>query len=353
MKFVHISDVYLGAEPDKGKEWSESRAKELYETFDRVIQLCIDEKINLLMIAGNLFVRQPSLEDLQALDERLQKLQGTRTVILGGYRDYIDAGCAMQSFKFTSKTVVLPSGRTANAYLKGINTCVTGYSYDRPEIREDVIDEISPGREGAVNILLACGGDSKHMPFDRKAIARKGFDYVALGGSRKPMHILKNRMAYSGSPEPIMPSDTGKHGIIMGEIVDGKTTINWTPFSKRSYVTFNIDVSYNVSGEQLSDAIVDRVRKLGFDNIYTISYTGLVDSKLTIDLKRIKDRYNIYDIIDNTVPASDLENVEAEHTGDLAGAFCRANRELPDISDEVKEKMTMYGLEAMARTGER
>ena len=76
MKFVHISDVYLGAEPDKGKEWSESRAKELYETFDRVIQLCIDEKINLLMIAGNLFVRQPSLEDLQALDERLQKLQG-------------------------------------------------------------------------------------------------------------------------------------------------------------------------------------------------------------------------------------------------------------------------------------
>ena len=50
---------------------------------------------------------------------------------------------------------------------------------------------------------------------------------------------------------------------------------------------------------------------------------------------------------------SDLENMEAEHTGDLAGAFCRATRELPDISNELKEKMTMYGLEAMARTGER
>ena len=61
----------------------------------------------------------------------------------------------------------------------------------------------------------------------------------------------------------------------------------------------------------------------------------------------------IYDIIDNTVPMSDLENMEAEHTGDLAGAFCRATRELPDISDTLKEKMTMYGLEAMARTGER
>ncbi|HCA22424.1 MAG TPA: DNA repair exonuclease [Lachnospiraceae bacterium] len=353
MKFIHISDIYLGAEPDKGKEWSEQRAKELYETFDRVIQLCIDEKINLLMIAGNLFNSQPTVEDLEKLDETLLRLEGTRTVILGGFRDYISPGCAMETYKFRSKTVVLPGGRTANAYLKGINTCVTGYSYDRPVVENDVISEISPGREDAVNILLACGGDSQHMPFDRKKLARKGFAYAALGGNRKPVHILKDRMAYCGSPEPLSPADTGKHGIIIGEVKDGKTTINWMPFSKRNYVTFNIDVSYNISGEQLSDAIVDRVRKLGFDNIYTISYTGLVDSKLSIDLKRIKDRYNIYDIIDNTVPMSDLENMEAEHTGDLAGAFCRATRELPDISNELKEKMTMYGLEAMARTGER
>ena len=353
MKFIHISDIYLGAEPDKGKEWSEQRAKELYETFDRVIQLCIDEKINLLMIAGNLFNSQPTVEDLEKLDETLLRLEGTRTVILGGFRDYISPGCAMETYKFRSKTVVLPGGRTANAYLKGINTCVTGYSYDRPVVENDVISEISPGRKDAVNILLACGGDSQHMPFDRKKLARKGFAYAALGGSRKPVHILKDRMAYCGSPEPLSPADTGKHGIIIGEVKDGKTTINWMPFSKRNYVTFNIDVSYNISGEQLSDAIVDRVRKLGFDNIYTISYTGLVDSKLSIDLKRIKDRYNIYDIIDNTVPMSDLENMEAEHTGDLAGAFCRATRELPDISNELKEKMTMYGLEAMARTGER
>lgn len=353
MKFIHISDIYLGAEPDKGKEWSKDRAKELYDTFDRVIQLCIDDKINLLMIAGNLFAAQPTTEDLERLDETLSKLEGTRTVILGGFRDYISPGCAMESYKFKSKTVVLPGGRTANAYLKGINTCVTGYSYNKPEIGETVVEEISPGREGAVNILLACGGDPKHMPFDRKALARKGFDYVALGGSRKPAHILKDRMAYCGSPEPLTPADTGKHGIIYGEVVDGKTTIKWMPFSKRNYVTFNIDVSYNVSGEQLSDAIVDRVRKLGFDNIYTITYTGLVDSKLSIDLKRIKDRYNIYDVIDNTVPVSDLENIEAEHTGDIAGAFCRANRGMTDVSDVIREKMTMYGLEAMARTGER
>ena len=55
MKFVHISDVYLGAQPDPGREWSETRKKELYESFDRIVKICVEEKAGLLMIAGNLF----------------------------------------------------------------------------------------------------------------------------------------------------------------------------------------------------------------------------------------------------------------------------------------------------------
>ena len=49
MKFVHISDVYLGAQPDPGKEWSEDRKKELYEALDNIIQVCLDEKVGLMM----------------------------------------------------------------------------------------------------------------------------------------------------------------------------------------------------------------------------------------------------------------------------------------------------------------
>ena len=143
MKFVHISDVYLGAQPDPGKEWSEDRKKELYEALDNIIQVCLDEKVGLLMIAGNLFAGQPTTEDLVDLDERLLKLEKTRTVILCGYVDYMGADSAYNGYEFKSKTVVLPGGKTTNAYLKGINTCVTGFSYDRPEYTEDIIDEIS------------------------------------------------------------------------------------------------------------------------------------------------------------------------------------------------------------------
>ena len=36
MRFIHVSDVHLGMVPDKGKPWSDVRAKEIEETFDRI-----------------------------------------------------------------------------------------------------------------------------------------------------------------------------------------------------------------------------------------------------------------------------------------------------------------------------
>ena len=38
MKFIHIADVNLGAQPDRGRIWSDVRAKEIYSTFHRVIE---------------------------------------------------------------------------------------------------------------------------------------------------------------------------------------------------------------------------------------------------------------------------------------------------------------------------
>ena len=39
MRFIHVSDVHLGMIPDKGKPWSDVRAKEIEETFDRILDI--------------------------------------------------------------------------------------------------------------------------------------------------------------------------------------------------------------------------------------------------------------------------------------------------------------------------
>ena len=96
MKFIHIADVNLGAQPDRGRIWSDDRAKEIYDTFHRVIGVCEEQKIELLLIAGDLFHTKPTEQDLKALDFQLRKIPATKTVIVTGDQDYIDQACILK-----------------------------------------------------------------------------------------------------------------------------------------------------------------------------------------------------------------------------------------------------------------
>ena len=68
MRFIHIADVHLGAVPDSGCPWSASREKEIWDTFKKVIALAGKEKLDLLLIAGDLFHRQPLVREVRELN---------------------------------------------------------------------------------------------------------------------------------------------------------------------------------------------------------------------------------------------------------------------------------------------
>ena len=56
MKFIHAADIHLGAEPDKGKSWSGERKKEIYSTFERLIQETNEQKADFLFLCGDIFI---------------------------------------------------------------------------------------------------------------------------------------------------------------------------------------------------------------------------------------------------------------------------------------------------------
>ena len=186
MRFIHIADVHLGAVPDKDKSWSKERADEIESTFDRLLAVAEERKVDLLLIAGDLFHAQPSLQDLKSLDYKLSKLTNTRTIMIAGNHDYISKGSPAESYEFTSNTVLMPADTFSNAYLDDINVCVTGFSFGQVEYTEDVYADIMPQMEDVVNILLAHGGDEKHIPINFRQMAEAGFDYCALGHIHKP-----------------------------------------------------------------------------------------------------------------------------------------------------------------------
>lgn len=353
MRFIHISDASLFAEPEKDTEFFRGREKEKEETFQRILDACNDKDIDLLLIAGNLFAAPPDTEKMAWLDEKLQKLVKTRTILITGNQDYLDPNSDAALYHFHSRTVLLPPGRTTNAYLRGINTCVTGYSYAVPACPERILEGIDPGRKGAINILIGCGGKKGNMPFSAGKIARKGFDYVALGGSTKPVHLLKNRIAYSGMPEPGLHTQEGRHGYILGEITDEGVSVRFVPAARRNCIVLEVTLRPDMTARSIRDEIEEKLRKLGNENIYTLVFRGFVSGKIIPDLKRIEERYHIYAVRDLTISRQDEESLRQENRDNLMGEFISSMREQYTLDEKIRTRALRYGMEALIMAGDK
>lgn len=350
MKFIHISDVHLGITPDKGKPWSDIRRQEIENTFDKILDIAEERQVDLLLVAGDLYHTAPGVTELDRLDNKLSKLTKTRTVIIAGSSDYIAKDSPSDTYEFRSNTVILPAGEFSNAYFEDIDTCVTGFSYGQEEYTDNFSADIEVQRKGATNILLMYGGDAKHGPFDFRRLSGAGFDYIALGHLRKPKHMVKNRMAYPGSPEPVSHTDTGKHGFIYGQIIQGETRIKWEPVACRDYYNLGLEIKPQYTAGQIESVIKKQIDKMGIRNIYRIVLKGQKGRNVEISSDDFPDNYLIYDIVDNTMFEYNVEHLMRDNEHNVLGQFIA---ELNNRNDTVSKKALQYGLDAIIATGEK
>jgi DNA repair exonuclease SbcCD nuclease subunit len=293
-----------------------------------------------------LFHEPATEEQLKLLDEMLKKLTKTRTIIIAGNHDYIAKGSPADNYEFSSNTIMMPPDTFSNAYMEDINTCVTGFSFGQESYTQDIYEKIKPQVEGAVNILLAHGGDEQHAPINYRHLANAGFDYCALGHIHKPRHIVKNKMAYSGSLEPIEASETGRRGFVYGEYTNGEMQIKWEPFNCRSYINLGLEVKPEYNEKIMTGLIARQIEKLGAENIYRIILTG--NGKTEAEFAELKSKYNISGVVDNTIAAYDVDRLLLDNSDNLLGKLIEG---LSQNKNGINKKALKYGVEAILATG--
>ncbi len=359
MRFMHIADVHLGVVPDKGKPWSKSRSKEIYSSFQRLLDTAKEEKIDLLLIAGDLFHFPPTMDMLRELDAQFMELDHVTTVLIAGNHDYRAKGSPLDRYEFQSDTVCLGTGEAKQLVLEDLHTCVTGISYDRKEIVEGIYDDLTPSLPGKefyadyFQILLAHGGDSRHSPLDRNRLLRSGFDYIALGHIHKPEMIKMDQMINVGSLEPIDYTDTGERGYVIGEAERTDTGwqlhTEWRAFSSRQYVDLNIEIEPDMTNYQLQKQIQERMEAMGTEHIYRIILRGYRNAAFQADLSSLMNRYRIYEVLDKTQEAYDLEQLEEDNADNLLGQYIRT---LKGQEDALHRQALEYGVKALLRCRE-
>lgn len=321
MRFIHIADVHLGAQPDAGLLHSDKRAQEIWETFEQVIRVCEEEKTDLLLIAGDLFHGQPLMRELKEADYLFSGLTHTKVVLIAGNHDYIRSDSYYRTFGWSENVYPLLGENPEYADFPELKTAVYGFSYHSREIREPLYDRITAGGVEPVEILLAHGGDEKHIPLNRHALAESGFDYVAMGHIHKPHALVKDRIVYAGALEPVDKNDIGPHGYIRGEITGGRVRTQWIPCAKREYIHLDIQVKPDEAAGRVRDDIRESISEYGNKNIYKITLKGKRDADILFDTKWLEREGNIVEVVDETMPEYDVDRIYAENRENILGKY--------------------------------
>lgn len=351
MKFIHTGDIHWGMSPDSDKPWSRERSRDIRDTFTAIIAKAKELRVDCLFIAGDLFHRQPLLRDLKEVNYLFSTIPQTQVIIIAGNHDRIRKNSAVLSFSWASNVTFLESEDVSSVYFEDINTEVTGFSYYTAEIPEPRLDALEAPEDGKIHILLGHGGDANHVPIDRAALASSGFSYIALGHIHRPEILLDKKMAYCGSPEPLDKTETGRHGILYGEIDPEScqvTTLNFIPMAKLRYIPLIVRVTPDTTNTELYLKIAHEIEQRGNDNIFRFKVQGMRDPDISFDLDALKLRFRIADIIDETEPQYDFSALFAEHPSDMIGFYIQALKK-PDMSP-VEKKALFYGIHALLLT---
>lgn len=345
MRFIHIADVHLGAQPDAGPLYSKGRSQELWKTFEHVIRICEEEKTDLLLIAGDLFHRQPLIRELKEVNYLFSELTHTKVVLIAGNHDYIRNNSNYRTFQWSDNVYPLFGDKIQYADFPEFDTAVYGLSYYSREICVPLYDGVKARRIRSHEILLAHGGDDRHIPIDSQKLRRSGFDYIALGHIHKPQVLQEDRIIYAGALEPVDRNDTGAHGYVKGEINAGGVHTKWVTSALREYIHFTVEVQEDDTTGSIEKEIREFIKCNGNDNVYKVILKGKRDPDIQFDFSRITDSINIMEIMDRTSPAYDFERLYSEYADTILGRYIECFRDCREGS--VEYDALCEGVEAL------
>ncbi|MFC1953903.1 exonuclease SbcCD subunit D, partial [Chloroflexota bacterium] len=193
--FIHCADLHLGTpfrglselNPDLGEELYKST----YAAFDNIVQLAITEKVDCVLIAGDVYDSEDkSLKAQLKFRDNLARLseEGIHTYIAHGNHDPLSGWAA--KLDLPERVFVFPGDKVESiAFQEGDETIATisGISFPKRDIHENLSLQFTPEKEKVPHVGIlhtnvgASTGHEPYAPCNTEDLGKSGMDYWALG----------------------------------------------------------------------------------------------------------------------------------------------------------------------------
>jgi DNA repair exonuclease SbcCD nuclease subunit len=321
-RFIHAADVHLDS-PLRSLALRDPDLAELIgnatrRAFVRIIDLCLDEQVDALLLAGDLYDGdQTSMKTARFLSEQIRRLHeaGIHVFVIRGNHDALSRITKELTFPDSVKVF---GGRAEAIVVDRSNgdfpVAIHGLSFAQPHAPESLIGKYKLPIEGAVNIgllhtsLAGAPGHDLYAPCSLADLQATGFRYWALG------HVHKRSVV------------EGKCAIVMPGMPQGRD-INEAGAKSVTLVTVADDRSIRIEERVTSIAQFERV---------------------SIDATRIDDWRDLVGALGRVIERA-RDGLESEHlvarvhlTGATPLAW-RIRRDLDLLKTEVDDRASMIG----------
>lgn len=319
MKILHCADLHLDS-PFSGLDphTSEKRREEQRELFKSLMCLVRNHRVDLLLIAGDLFDSgYTAAKTVKFVSDMLSKLSCPVVISPGNHDPYIKGG--LYSTEFSDNVHIFDSEKLSSFDFPELGATVYGYAFTSAHYEEHPLEgeiHVDPDR---INILCAHADTSsalsRYAPITPREFTDSPFCYAALGHVHNAPEIEEYNgtvVAYCGCTEGRSFDETDFGGVLMLDIEGENIQYEKIRLARHRYMIEQIDVTGSESDVETADKILRRVAVCSYkeDTALRIILCGSVSPNYTPNPTNIADKitglYKV-EVLDDTVPLFDAD----------------------------------------------
>lgn len=360
MKFVHIADMHFDSPfvnlSDKG-ELGDLRRLEQRKVFKKVIEYIKENNIGYLFISGDLYeqkyIKKSTIEYINKL---FKEIPETRVFIAPGNHDPFIKNSYYNQFDWNENVEIF------NSSIKKIETDeadIYGYGFDDYYCTDCEIENFEIDNKEKINILVIHGTidgasieDKQYNSMSKNILKQKEFDYIAMGHIHKLDYNTEEeqRIAYPSSPISLGFDELGEHGMLVGEVEEGKINLEFIPLDEEKFVEIELDITEINSKEDLIEEINNlEIEENQYVKIILIGNRNFEIN--TYEVIKLITNNRIIKIKNKTKIAYDLEKMSNNNT--LKGLFVKKmleklnNESIKEEERKIIENAIEIGLDAL------
>ena len=361
LKILHTADIHLGAKfPGLGNK-GDSQREQLRTTFKNIIATAIDERVNIILIAGDLFnANQQPQKNIDLVIEQFNLL-GSNNIpvcLIPGTHDSLDPSSIYRKVDFEGKCSNLKIFADENISSKeypGLDLTV----YGKPNLSNrsyiSPLKGLNRSTLSKFHIAMAHGSfcipekiaEDDHV-FRLEEVKASGMDYLALGHWHRVYSCSEKPPAwYSGPPEWI-PDQRERGAVLLVSLLDsGEVKVEPRKLGLRDYDEIEIDMSEIQDLAMLKARISDGANQ---NLIRKVTLKGLRDAEVIANPEELETdlRENFFhlDVMDKSHPRS--REITAHEERLIMNRFIRLMKEQIESSEgeekDTAESALQYGV---------